>query len=87
MILSHVITLQDFKKNTAKQLLAIRDIYKTRKKALKLDSPDIEVRMSYKVRKLIPVTVGVLQKLFCTLLTLSSYSMTVQKVISHFNQK
>lgn len=42
--------------------------------------------MSNKLRKLIPATTGVLKKLVCALFIVSPHSMTVEKVISHYNQ-
>lgn len=51
-----------------------------------LNIPDDGVKMSNKLRKLIPATTGVLKKLVCALFIVSPHSMTVEKVISHYNQ-
>ncbi|XP_071053673.1 zinc finger protein 862-like [Onthophagus taurus] len=51
-----------------------------------LDISDIGIKMSYKLRKLISATTGVLQRFSCVLMVLSPHSMTVEKVISHHNQ-
>lgn len=51
-----------------------------------LNMPDDGVEMYDKLRKLIPATVGVLKKLLCALFIVSPHSMTVENVISHYNQ-
>lgn len=42
--------------------------------------------MSYKVYRLISITCSILQKFLCSLLITSLDYMTVEKVISHYNQ-
>jgi len=42
--------------------------------------------MSHKLLRLIPVTCGISQNLLCSLLVTLPHSMTVEKVISHYNQ-
>ena len=51
-----------------------------------LDISDIGVKIHTRLRKLIPVITGILQKLLCSLMILSPHSTTVEKVISHYKQ-
>lgn len=51
-----------------------------------LPTPDRGVKLAHRLRQMIPVTTGVLQKLLCALFIVSPHSMTVEKVISHYNQ-
>lgn len=54
-----------------------------------LNIPDDGVKMSDKLRKLIPATTGSPEKLICALFIVSPYSMTVEKsyhIITNSNQ-